>query len=317
LLEQIAAHPPAAVVLWNVIPEYKMLLADGLLDVPLFDVSPGEMFFSSLVRYFTHPRAGLPYRTAADYGARLAGVIVKYSGERTQAAALGAPVSVVPNGVPLPSRPWRPPCRQGPLVLGTLARISPQKKLADLLAALRLAGPRLPPHVLRIAGGVEPGSEDHAAELRRRADGLPVEWLGGTHDPESFLRDLDLFVLVAEPAGCPNASLEALALGLPVIVTDVGGAAEQVIDRVTGRLVPRRDVGALADALCELASDPERRIQLGIAGRQYVSDHFSPARMIAGYRRVCLGEGVGERENADLKERARAHTGPTTRGGGH
>ena len=66
LLEHIAAEPPQAVLLWNVIPEYKVLLADMLLDVPLFDVSPGEMYFASLDRYFCNPRPGLPYRTAQD-----------------------------------------------------------------------------------------------------------------------------------------------------------------------------------------------------------------------------------------------------------
>ena len=75
--------------------------------------------------------------------------------------------------------------------------------------------------------------------LRRLAEGLPVEWLGSLDETVEFLRDLDLFVLVAEPPGCPNASLEAMACGLPVIATDVGGMREQVVDGVTGRLVGR------------------------------------------------------------------------------
>src|SRR4029077_9324284 len=102
LLDQIDADPPQSVLLWNVIPEYKVLLADGLLDIPVFDVSPGEMYFASLDRYFARPRPGLPYRTAADYGRRLRGVIVKYQSERERAETLlGAPVHVIPNGVPV------------------------------------------------------------------------------------------------------------------------------------------------------------------------------------------------------------------------
>jgi glycosyltransferase involved in cell wall biosynthesis len=291
ILERLASDPPRAVVLWNVIPEHKMLLAEGLLDIPLFDVSPGEMYFSSLERYFSHPCPGLPYRSPADYGARLAGVIVKYHREREQSALLGAPVHVIPNGVPLPSEPWRPPAGRDRLILGTLVRISPQKKLGDLLAALQLVSERLPPHVLRIAGGVEQGAEQHAIELRRLAEELAVEWLGGLDEPAAFLRELDLFVLVAEPAGCPNASLEALALGLPVIVTDVGGTAEQVVDGIGGRLVPRGDTPALAGALLALAGDPEQRARLGAAGREHVARHFGLGRMVADYRRVCLDEG--------------------------
>src|SRR5262249_36136065 len=102
LLEQIDADPPEAVLLWNALAEYKVLLADGLLDTPLYDVSPGEMSFTSLERYFKRPRPGLPYRSGTDYGSRLAGVIVKYRAETERAArTLGAAVNVIPNGVPL------------------------------------------------------------------------------------------------------------------------------------------------------------------------------------------------------------------------
>jgi glycosyltransferase involved in cell wall biosynthesis len=289
LLEQMALDPPESVLLWNVIAEHKLLLADGLLDGALFDVSPGEMYFTSLERYFSRPRPGLPYLHPTDYGKRLAGLIVKYHAEADRAAALGAPVHVIPNGVEPPEDLLAAGSGEDRLVLGTLARISPQKKLPDLLDALRRARDRLPPHVLRIAGGVEPGAEEHARELFRQAEGLDVEWLGGLEDPWPFLRRLDLFVLVAEPAGCPNASLEALAAGLPVIATDVGGMSEQVIDGVTGRLVARGDVAALAESIIELAHDPARRTDLGQAGREHVKRHFALTRMVEDYRRVCLG----------------------------
>jgi len=296
LLERIDEDPPEAVLLWNVIPEYKILLADALLDLPVFDVSPGEMYFASLERYFQRPRPGLPYRTGTDYGRRLAGVIVKYKGEANRAAeTLGAPVHVIPNGVPLPPGPIPRRVLAGSgdprperVVLGTLARISPQKKLEELLTALRRTGDRLPPHVLRIAGGVERGCSAYAEELRRLAEGLPVEWAGELEDVGPFLRGLDFLALVAEPAGCPNASLEAMAHGLAVVMTDVGGAAEQVEDGVTGRLVPRGDIGALAEALIELAADANRRAAWGAAGRERIETHFHEQRMVADYRRVCL-----------------------------
>ena len=286
LHERIAAAPPQAVLLWNVIPEYKMLLADALLDVPLFDVSPGEMYFASLERYFRCPRPGLPYRTPQEYGARLAGAIVKYRAEAALAEErLGTAVHVVPNGVPLDPTPAKHAARPT-LVLGTAARISPQKKLEDLLAAVRLAAERLPPYELRIAGGVETGADEYARLIREQAHGLNVQWLGELADPSAFYRDLDLFVMISEPAGCPNASLEAMSAGLPVVCTDVGGACEQVIDGVTGCIVPRGDAAAVAAAMLDYAHDPRLRALHGAAGRQRIAAHFDVARMILDYRRI-------------------------------
>ena len=279
--------PPAAVLLWNVIPEYRVLIADGLLRTPLFDVSPGALSFDALDQYFTRPRPGLPYRTAAQYGARLAGAIVKYQAEAPRAAAtLGVPVHVIPNGVPVDPTP-RGACGAR-VVIGTAVRINPQKRLDVLLEAVRRAHPRLPPYVVRVAGGVERGCEDHAEALRTQADGLPIEWLGGLEETTRFLREIDLFALVAEPAGCPNASLEAMAAGLAVVATDAGGMAEQVEDGVTGRLVGRHDVDALANALVEAAHDAKRRAAWGDAARQRIAQRFSLDRMVAEYARACL-----------------------------
>jgi glycosyltransferase involved in cell wall biosynthesis len=291
LLERLDADPPQAVLFWNVIFEYKLLLADALLDVPIFDISPGEMYFSAMERYFTRPRPGLPYRSSLDYGKRLTGVIVKYRAEAEQAAQLlGVPVRVIPNGVPLPAHSALDQSPKEKLIIGTSARISPQKKLEELLTALRLAAPRLPPHVLRIAGGPEVGADAYFDELRQQAAGLTVEWLGDIQDVESFLRQLDMFAMISEPAGCPNASLEALAMGLPVIATDVGGAAEQVIDGVNGRLVARSDCAAFAEALVQLGNDPELRGSWGNAARRHIEEHFNLQRMVENYRRVCLTE---------------------------
>ena len=99
---------------------------------------------------------------------------------------------------------------------------------------------------LRVGGG------SRLKILEALAAGLPVEWIGEQEPVEPFLGKLDLFAMVSEPAGCPNASLEAMAAGIPVVITNVGGASEQVEDGITGRLVPRGDIGALADALVEL-----------------------------------------------------------------
>jgi len=182
----------------------------------------------------------------------------------------------------------RPRMGQGRLIIGTAARLSPQKKLEELFAALRAAGNRLPPYTLKIAGGPETGSFEYAEQLRRASADLPIEWLGELTDLGEFHRGLDLFAMISEPAGCPNASLEAMAAGLPIVATDVGGAAEQIVDDVTGRVVPRGDAEAFAAALIELGRDADQRRTYGTAARRRAESHFNIARMIADYRRIFL-----------------------------
>ncbi len=391
ILAAIDADPPEAILFWNLRPSYKVLLADALLNVPVYDVSPGEMFFSSFAAYFAKPPSGFPYRSARDYGERLAGAIVKYHAEAARAAeTLGAPVRVIPNGVPLPSvaaevtrlihsnypqQPNSQPIASDPnrstalplpscraeassrrrmaegrgegdsrsiairrsiidgafkdlssnsplsssqpsssparvLQLGTAARINPQKRLEDLLEALRLAHDRLPPYTLRIAGGVERNCEAYAESLRQLATGLPVEWLGDVSDIASFHQSLDFFVAISEPAGCPNASLEAIAAGLPIIATDFGGASEQIVEAQNGYLVPPRDPVALSESILKLACQPDRWPAMATAGRQLIAERFSMDRMVSEYARFCLGAVRRKSDSASQPERAEENGPP-------
>jgi glycosyltransferase involved in cell wall biosynthesis len=111
-------------------------------------------------------------------------------------------------------------------------------------------------------------------------------WLGDVQEMNGFLMSLDVFVMISEPAGCPNASLEAMAVGLPVIATDVGGVNEQVVDGVNGRLISRSNLQGLADAIVECSSNLQLRERFGNASRQHVETHFSLNKMAAEYQRV-------------------------------
>ena len=292
ILAEMTADPPAAVVFWNAITTHKLLLADALPFTPVHDISPGEMWFSSFERTMENPPPGLPCRVPGDYGRLLESFVVKYGAEAERAKAMGAPVKVIPNGVVLPELPRRRPQLEGKLVFGTAARISPQKRLDEVIEAFRLALPELPACVLKIAGGVETGAEECAKELRELANGLPVEWLGETQDIGGFHASCDVFVMISDPAGCPNASLEALASGLPVIASDVGGASEQVIDGVNGRLVPARDVRAFAKAMVDLARDATRRDSMSLAAREHIRGHFTLERMTNDYLRLFLPHAI-------------------------
>jgi glycosyltransferase involved in cell wall biosynthesis len=217
--------------------------------------------------------------------------MVKYAAEGPRASAmLGTPVKLIPNGIASPPIPNRDHTSNTLLRFGTAARLSPQKHLEDLIEAFRDALPALPPCELLIAGEAETGSEAYADALRASTGDLPVHWLGEHRDLRDFHASLHIFAMISEPAGCPNASLEAMAASLPVIATDVGGASEQVLDGVTGRLVPPRNPAAFAAALVELSRDPALRDSMGHAARLHAEQHFSMDRMVAAYR-ALLWEG--------------------------
>jgi glycosyltransferase involved in cell wall biosynthesis len=292
ILTEMTDSPPAAVVFWNAITTHKLLLADSLPFAKVHDISPGEMWFSSFERTMENPPPGLPCRMPGDYGRLLESLVVKYGAEAERAKAIGAPVKVIPNGVVMPDHPRRRRQVEGALIFGTAARISPQKRLDELIQAFRLALPDLPECVLRIAGGIETGAEDCANELRELSDRLPVEWLGETQDIGGFHADCDVFVMISDPARCPNASLEALASGLPVIASDIGGASEQVIDGVNGRLVPARDVPAFAKAMVDLAHDATKRDAMSVAARDHIHRHFTLERMTSDYLRLFLPDAT-------------------------
>ena len=109
-------------------------------------------------------------------------------------------------------------------------------------------------------------------------------WLPGTRfDVDVLYRAFDVFVLPSLSEGMSNTILEAMAVGLPVVATDVGAARELVTEGESGLLVPPADSHALAAALSELLGDACRRQRLGEAGRSRVGQCFSLDSMVNRY----------------------------------
>jgi N-acetyl-alpha-D-glucosaminyl L-malate synthase BshA len=218
------------------------------------------------------------------------------------------PIEVVPNFVD--SRPFHPldaEARVAPLsrlfpgerhegpartrVLVHASNFRPLKRVGDCveaLAALRQQGARC---VLLLVG-----SGPDRAQVEARAAALGVRAQVTLVDPVDQIADLgpllglgDLFLLPSDTESFGLAALEALACGVPVVASDVGGLPEVVRNGETGLLVPPRDPAALARAVAALLSDEPRRAAMAQAARLDATTRFRPEPMIARYEELYAG----------------------------
>jgi glycosyltransferase involved in cell wall biosynthesis len=136
------------------------------------------------------------------------------------------------------------------------------------------------------------GSGDVAAWTREaQAHGVErwVTYLGGRADVVDLYRAADIFVFPSRGEGCPNAVLEAMASGLPVVATDVAGNREVLgEDGNAGWLVPAEDPAALAEAVATLLGSPSMRREVAMAARERILERFDIDRVGAQY--LCLYE---------------------------
>ena len=116
-----------------------------------------------------------------------------------------------------------------------------------------------------------------------------VSFLGLRLDVPDLVSASDVGLLSSHQEGFSNTILEAMAAGLPMIVTNVGGNAEAVVDGETGLVVPARDPHALAEAIVLIARDPNLRRRYGAAGRKRVESMFSLDACVAKYEALYRG----------------------------
>jgi len=135
----------------------------------------------------------------------------------------------------------------------TASRLSAQKALDVMLNAVA----RLPANVLLIVLGQGPDEQQLRTMSGALGLGDRVQWLGWRDDSADWINAADVFSLSSNWEGVPLAAQEAIALGTPVVATEVGGMPELIEDRSSGRLVSKGDPEALAAALSEVLSSPE------------------------------------------------------------
>ncbi len=132
--------------------------------------------------------------------------------------------------------------------------------------------------------------------------GARVHLAGKQADVVPYLNDADIFVLGSSKEGISNTILEAMAAGLGIVVTDVGGNSELLTHGVSGLLVDAEDVTALADAMSELARDADRRNHLAREARRRVENEFSIARMVRAYEDVYQNSAAARPRKLTTKE---------------
>ncbi|HYC36436.1 MAG TPA: glycosyltransferase family 4 protein [Usitatibacter sp.] len=190
----------------------------------------------------------------------------------------GLAVAVVPNPVAIPG--WSASLDEGPPTALFLGIVKDAKGAFDLVRAWPAVREAIPEARLVMAGA---GELERARELAREGgfeDALETPgWVLGA-DKEALLRRAWVFVLPSHWEAMPMAILEAMAAGLPVVATRVGGIPYTVGDGVTGTLVEPRNLNALSQALVGVLGDAARRRAMGAAGRARASDEFSAEKVI-------------------------------------
>ncbi len=198
-------------------------------------------------------------------------------------SALGVPADrrrEIPNGVdterfrPGKRRP-RPDgtrrTKKGSLTVIATGRLAPEKRLAELAERWSVVTDRWPGARLVVVGD---GPEAD------RLEKLGVELLGRVDDVSPALQGADLYVSASSAEGLSNSLLEAMAVGLPCVVTDVGGVRDVITGAHEGEIVAADDLDAVIDAIVALLDSPERRAEMSSAARARMEDHFGLRRTV-------------------------------------
>ncbi|MGD2101269.1 MAG: glycosyltransferase [Acidimicrobiia bacterium] len=170
----------------------------------------------------------------------------------------------------------------GGLVVGNVAHLRHQKGHEVWLETARAVSAELPQTTFVIVGREKEAGYQDTLERRAAALGIDtnVRFVGFQPDPYPYVASFDVFLMASEFEGFPISLVEAMALGRPVVATDVGGVAEALGPEPTGLLARPGDTRALAAHVTELLRDEGKRLELGARARDRAIEEFSIARMV-------------------------------------
>ncbi|MEH1831616.1 MAG: glycosyltransferase family 4 protein [Nostoc sp.] len=250
-------------------------LAAYWAGIPAIFTDHGWSFAAELPWYWK--LLGVPSEKIASYWCQKIITVSEYDISLAIRYSITAQEKLVKIYYGLPDTVYRAqPGKTDVVKIVMVARFSPQKDQILLLKAL--AGIDKPFELLFVGDG----STRSQVEFLAQNLGLEkqVKFLGARSDVEQILQDTHIFVLSTNWESFGLVSVEAMRAGLPVIVSDVGGVGEVVMEGETGFLVPKADVLAMQERLTQLITDADLRIRMGDAGRKRYETHFTLERML-------------------------------------
>ena len=224
----------------------------------------------------------LAYTCAHQVVANSRAAAARLRQERVRARA----ISIVANGIDLSA--YRPrPARMRLRRITTVANLRAEKAHETLIESAARLVRDYPDIEFQFVGGGRRRQELHAI-AERLGVAHAVRFLGHREDIPALLAESDIFALTSRSEAFPNAVLEAMAAGLPVVASDVGGVSELIEHRKNGVLVRAGDVPGVAAALGGLIERPDEAAALGEAARRTVDARFSFDRMVNSFENLYL-----------------------------
>jgi glycosyltransferase involved in cell wall biosynthesis len=251
------------------------------------------------------PRHPLIHRW--KYSRTCHGIVANSQSVRKVLIAVGVPdshIEVISPGIEMPKTLFTPEARAAArakwgfsideFVIGNMAAFTHEKGQDIALQAALVLATKFPRARMLLAGDGPERSQARIAELARHASGM-VQLPGFLEDLDPFYAALDLYIMPSRSEGWGLTALRAMAHGLPVIASNVGGLPELVEPLKSGWLVPPESPDALADAIVDAASDPARLAEFGCHARERAAQ-FSIERTVEEterfYLRLLLAAGT-------------------------
>ena len=314
LVQKACSENFETICFWNVNASIKLLTVKALraTNVKFVDVSPGDYIYEEMKEILDFQQYIAFSET--EYFSRIDKLVLKYHGKYP--AECEGKVAIIPNGVPWPPRIKKDYSIKGNPKVAVCGRIAPTKFDVEIIEAMKIVWKEVPNAELHFFGVAEPYHEQYMLMVNYHA-GEEVDKRIFFHGLDFYavskLPDFDIFVVLGENQGCPNAILEALSVGLPCIANDDGGTRELIISENTGVLMPSTKPEDVAYWIVALISKRDIAWLIGTKGRKFIRKNFSMSKMRRSYLDILGKPSLLRRGWKYLTEVTSSFTGAISR----